>query len=117
MNLTGKQPYSKPDKAPPDPAYMADVAELPCWICALFGMQQLSPTQVHHVIHGRYGTRRAPDRDTIPLCEGHHQGLMDTSKIALHREPSKWKRLYGPDHSYIERTRQAVEDRLISGWL
>ena len=101
----------KPEKQGKDPEWLAQVASLPCVICAEYGMQQLSPTQVHHCIHGRYSARRAPDRMTIPLCEGHHQGLLDTTKTALHQEPSKWKRLYGEDTTWISWT----ENKLTGG--
>ena len=101
-------PRSKPmrrksskSRAGHDQARLAAIAVLPCVICTEWGMDQRSPTQVHHCIHGRYGTRRTPDSMTIPLCEGHHQGLFDTSKIALHREPSEWKRQYGDDTGWI----------------
>lgn len=109
MNLMGKgppglkQPLQRKDKA-----LLAAVAAMPCVICHEWGLPQLSPTQVHHCIHGRHGTRRAPDSMTIPLCEGHHQGMMDTSKVALHREPAEWQRLYGPDTGWIS----WVEERL-----
>ena len=106
MNIRSVQ--QKPPKAKPDPAYLARVRELPCCICEAFGEQQLSPTSAHHVIHGRFGTRRTPDRMAIPLCEGHHQGLRDTSKLALHQEPSRWKRFYGEDHEWIA----ATQDKL-----
>jgi len=84
--------------------HMARVAELPCCICDAYGMPQISPTQVHHCIHGRYSTARRDDMMTIPLCEGHHQGMFDTSKLAIHREKRLWKEKYGPDTDYIERT-------------
>lgn len=101
-NLTHKPPIGIKDKAKDkDPEHLARVGELPCVICTEFGEPQLSRTHVHHCIHGRYSQRKAPDCMTIPLCEGHHQGLLDTSKVALHREPSKWKRLYGPDTDWI----------------
>jgi hypothetical protein len=45
---------------------------------------------------------------TIPLCEGHHQGLMDTGKVALHQQPSKWKRLYGQDTDWITWTEERI---------
>lgn len=101
-------PVQKPQKAKGDPAYMAKVAQLPCVICEEFGMSQQSPTQVHHCIHGRHGTKKRPDTETIPLCEGHHQGLRDTSKVALHREPKEWKARYGLDTDYIEKTKSRV---------
>lgn len=109
MNITARPIYQKQGKASKDPAYLAKVRQLPCIICQEFGMPQLSPTQAHHPIHGRYGTRKSPDEMAIPLCEGHHQGNFDTSKIALHREPAKWKRLYGQDHEYSARVRDIIE--------
>jgi hypothetical protein len=110
MNICRRPPVAKPSKAKPNPDYLARVRELPCCICEAFGEVQLSPTTAHHPIHGRYGNRKAPDEAAIPTCDGHHQGTFDTSKVALHREPSKWKRLYGADHEYIEVT----QDKL--GW-
>ena len=72
-----------------------------CVICATFNEPQFSPTQAHHCIHDRFGTSKRSDDEAIPLCEGHHQGMFDTSKIALHREPKKWREKYGPDWSYL----------------
>jgi hypothetical protein len=97
MNLTGQAIHVKPKPQAKDPAHLAKVAAMPCVICFEYGLEQLSRTTVHHCIHGRYGSRKNPDNMTIPLCEGHHQGLIDTTKIALHREPEKWRARYGPD--------------------
>lgn len=91
-----------------DLAYMGAVRDMPCIICRLHEEPQQSPTQFHHTIHGRFGTRRTPDRDGIGLCEGHHLGMIDTSKIAVHAEPERWKELYGQDTDYIEKTRKLV---------
>ena len=108
MNLTGQLPRPKGARltvaAKPsgkDPAYLAWLHTLPCVICWEWGLPQLSPTQAHHCIHGRHSFRKVPDRKSIPLCEGHHQGDFDTSKVALHREPAEWKRLYGADVEWI----------------
>lgn len=111
MNLTGQQPSQKPQRAKPNPAYMAKVRELPCIICQSFGLPQLSQTTAHHPIHDRFATRKVPDEMAIPLCNGCHQGDFDTSKVAVHREPAKWKRLYGPDHTYIAITQDMIEAR------
>ena len=111
MNLTGRQITPKPQRAKPNPAYLAKVRELPCIICASYGEQQLSPTTAHHPIHDRYATRKVPDSMTIPLCEGHHQGLIDRSKVALHHEPSKWRRLYGDDVTWLQKTIDMIEAR------
>jgi hypothetical protein len=39
----------------------------------------------------------------IPLCEGHHQGFFDTSKIAIHKDPNLWRENYGADYSYSQK--------------
>lgn len=91
----------KEDTKRSDPKHMEMVADLPCCICSTYRLPQMSPTQVHHCIHGRYSTRRSPDRATIPLCEGHHQGDFDRSKIALHRHPAEWKNAYGEDSRWL----------------
>lgn len=109
MNLARKPPLGL--KSPPtgrDPDRLARVANLPCCICHEHGMTQLSPTQVHHCIHGRHSRARAPDAMTIPLCEGHHQGNFDASKIALHRAPAKWREEYGPDTNWISWTEERL---------
>ena len=105
VSLTGKGPLGlKPEKMPPDPEYLQRVRGLPCCICERHGMKQNSPTTAHHVIHGRYGQRKTPDRHAIPLCVEHHQGVMGSTRIAIHREPQTWRRVYGPDHGYTEQT-------------
>ena len=107
-NLAGKPPLGlKQPKAKPDPAYLARVRELPCCICDAYGEPQYTPTTAHHPIHGRFSQRKVPDGMAIPLCADHHQNG-GNGKVALHSEPTKWKRLYGEDHEYIDIT----QDRL-----
>lgn len=98
----------KQPKADKNPAYLARVRELPCCICEAFGMLQLSPTTAHHPIHGRYSAAKRPDCTALPLCDGHHQGTFDTSKVAIHRRPSYWRELYGPDTDYIAPTQDKL---------
>ncbi|ARC90360.1 hypothetical protein [Rhodovulum sp. MB263] len=108
-DLSARGPLGlKAPRVPDDPDHLARIRSLPCCICAEWGLPQLSPTQAHHCIHGRFSTRRAPDCMAIPLCEGHHQGLLDGSKLALHQAPSRWRRLYGNDTDWIS----WAEDRL-----
>lgn len=110
MSITGRPAIGqKKREVGKDPAYISRMHDLPCVICQTFGEPQLSITQAHHCIHGRGSFRRVPDAQAIPLCEGHHQGNFDTSKVALHRQPTKWKRLYGEDTQYIARTQAAIE--------
>lgn len=108
MNITGRPIYAKEGRPAPDPGYLAKVRQLPCVICEAFGEQQLSPTTAHHWIMGRGQTTKTPDCQAIPLCCGHHQGTFDTSKIAIHREPAKWREAYGEDSEYIEVTQDRV---------
>mgnify|MGYP003656731528 FL=1 len=116
MNLTDRPIYQKGAKKPAKqspgkaPAYLAALHLMPCCICQAFGETQLSPTQAHHTIHGRYSTRKTPDRAAIPMCEGHHQGLRDTSKIPLHSQPNAWKAAYGLDTDYIAGTQKIIDN-------
>lgn len=82
-------------------AHMHLVGALPCVICHEWGMEQLSRTTVHHCIHGRGGNLRAPDNMVIPLCDGHHQGSFDNTKIAIHRNSKKWASEYGQDIHWL----------------
>lgn len=72
-------------------------------------MHQTTRTEAHHPIHDRYGNRKVADEMTIPLCDGHHQGLFDTTKVAVHREKDRWRELYGPDHEWVARTLDLIE--------
>lgn len=96
-----KQAERLSDKGQAGLAHMAKVAAMPCVICWEWSMKQLSETKVHHCIHGRFSAKKAPDTATLPLCDGHHQGEFDGSKIALHREPDEWKRRYGEDTHWL----------------
>lgn len=108
MNAPGVIPNFKPEKLAKNPGYLARVRGRPCCICDAFGEQQLSPTAAHHPIHGRYSTRKRPDITAIPLCEGHHQGLLDTSKVAVHLRPDEWREIYGEDTDWIAPTQDAL---------
>tara|TARA_R110000737_G_scaffold109875_2_gene142904 strand:- start:3531 stop:4004 length:474 start_codon:yes stop_codon:yes gene_type:complete len=83
---------------------------VPCIICEMFGEAQLSPTTCHHWIMGRVGTRRTPCKQSLPLCDGHHQGDFDTSKIAIHREPDAWREAYGLDTDYIKEAQRMIDN-------
>lgn len=101
-NLLRKPPMGqKPARTGRNPAHLAKVGAMPCCICEEYGLDQITPTQVHHVICGRHSTRRAPDEMTIPLCEGCHQGNFDTTKIAIHRDRAEWVRRYGADTEWL----------------
>ena len=100
MELVWSNP--KPTKAKKDPKFLQMLREKDCCICTAFNLPQMSPTQAHHVIHDRFSRSKTADRMAIQLCEGHHQGLWDNSKIAIHQSPKEWRDLYGPDYSYSQ---------------
>ena len=54
-----------------DPAYLSWVRTLPCCACGLRGM-----TQAHHRTGYAKG-KKAPDRETMPLCHPCHRDLHD----------------------------------------
>jgi len=49
-----------------------------------------------------------PDAMAIPLCEGHHQGLWDKTKLALHQAPQEWRMKYGPDTDWVAPTQDKL---------
>jgi hypothetical protein len=108
MNLTGQPIHAKEIRPPDNPAYLDAVRAMPSIICEEYGEVQLSPTTAHHPIMGRYSGRKRPDITAIPTCDGHHQGTFDTSKVAVHREPALWRKMYGKDIDYTPR----IQDRL-----
>ena len=108
-NLAGRPPLGQ--KEPPpirSVAYCNAVRKERCIICEAFGEIQLSRTTFHHVICKRHSQVKTCDTRGIPLCDGHHQGNFDKSKIAIHREPDAWRAKYGLDTDYTD----IIRDRL-----
>ncbi len=102
-NLTGKASIGlKKPKAKKDEKFLKQIRQKRCCICQKYGEVQRSPTTAHHPIHDRFSGAKRPDSTAIPLCEDHHQGLWgnDKTKIAIHKEPIKWREMYGADYSY-----------------
>jgi hypothetical protein len=104
LNLTGREPYQKQGHAKARPDYLEAVRGLPCIICQTWGETQTTPTEAHHPICDRHGTRKAPDVDALPVCHSHHTGDFDSSKIAIHRDRAAWVDAYGSDREYIAAT-------------
>lgn len=73
-------------------AYLERVKMLPCVIC-----DAPPPSDAHHVISGRFGSRKASDFDTIPLCRAHHQDGPE----AIHQNKAAWEAAHGPDTDYL----------------
>lgn len=109
MNLMAKGPLGLKEPTPAaDPAHLERIRALPCIVCWAHGLPQNSATTAHHPICGRYSRRRVADKLAIPLCDGHHQGDFDTSKIAIHRDRTLWVETYGPDTDWIAITQDML---------
>ena len=93
----------KQPKAKPDPAYLALVRTLPCVIGLHFGEPCRGPIEAHHTICERYGQRKTPDRDAIPLCVLHHRG-----GDGIHGQKATWIARFGPDTAFIDATRDKI---------
>jgi hypothetical protein len=99
MNLMGKGASGQ--KAPKltakekkaGTAYMLRVKELSCVICG-----HPPPSDAHHWIHDRWGSRKTPDGEVIPLCKEHHQNGPE----AIHNDKTAWREKHGPDYSYTK---------------
>ena len=105
MNLTGQAPRQKAPKVRRNTKagreYMNRVKQLPCVIC-----QAPPPSDAHHVFHDRFGTLKADDFMTVPLCKIHHQDGPD----AIHNIKATWRERHGPDYSYIPLVRAQLSD-------
>lgn len=115
MYLGDRPVQQKPEPESDDPERLAAIHNMPCCICEEWGYTQMSPTEAHHCIMGRITYeevsethRRAPDSMAIPLCEGHHTGDKDKSKIALHRQRNAWREEYGEDTLWISWTEERL---------
>lgn len=80
--------------------YMMAVKQLPCAVCGA-----PPPSDAHHVICGRYGSRKTSDFDVIPLCKSHHQDGPE----AIHNGKASWVEKHGPDYAYIEKVRRMLD--------
>ena len=103
------EPNFKPPKVKNGTAegrkHMSRVASLPCVCCGYW------PVSVHHCISGRYGSRKAPDTETIPLCFNHHQG-----PEGIHTDKSAWEAKYGKDHEYLDSVKDQLDGQFNSPW-
>ena len=85
--------------------HMTRVAALPCVCCGYW------PVHAHHVICGRYSQRKAPDTQTIPLCERHHTGA-----DGIHTRREWWVQTYGEDTDYLPVVADALAGQFNSPW-
>jgi hypothetical protein len=111
MNLAAQikgplgQKTGKPKKTSAGRAHMARVASLPCVCCGYW------PVAVHHCCSGRFGTDKASDFDTIPLCFNHHQG-----PEGIHTQKETWEATYGLDTDYLAVVADQLNGQFNSPW-
>lgn len=91
-----RKSYRASDEGKAALEYMRKVKQLPCCVCGAYG-----PSDAHHVIHDRFGSRKSSDFDVIPLCKEHHQN----GPRAIHNGKETWRQINGADWSYIDSTR------------
>lgn len=84
-------------------AHIERVKQLPCVVCHAPG-----PSDAHHCICGRYGSRRVSDFEVIPLCKDCHQ----VGPTAIHNGKASWVEANGPDYEYLP----TVADMLAGEW-
>lgn len=112
MNLTKRPITAKPERAKPNPAYLAKVRAQYCVTCG-----SPPPNDPHHCRdmpplseQGLY-TRlpgagmKSADEDAITLCRECHD--------MFHRDRARFRKLYGYDFEYLFVTRAAVSDEEI----
>jgi hypothetical protein len=77
--------------------YLDKLSSLGCYCCKV-DYKIETPANIHHIREGQgMGQRSEHIGETIPLCEGHHQGNFDTSKLAFHKNPKAWREKYGSE--------------------
>ena len=86
---------------------MSAVAGLGCQACLQDGHPD-TPATVHHSRTRpdgqKYGAGlRACHFETMGLCEAHHQGQLDTSQLAFHRNPQAFEARYGTELEILAR--------------
>ena len=88
--------------------HLNKVARIGCYCCRVDGLGEV-PAMIHHIREGKGMGQRASHFETIPLCEGHHQGNWDTSKLAFHRSPRKWRERYGRESDIVKGINSVIE--------
>lgn len=116
--LTTRKPDPRPSKAQrknrgpatkSEKEFMARVRRLGCLACRHDTGQWVAPA-LHH-IRQDYGKKRASNWEVLPLCEGHHQGLLDGTKLAFHRASRTWCARYGTEVQLLQVVYEALEMR------
>jgi hypothetical protein len=91
-----------------DPDYLARVADLPCCVCELLGVEQKFSTEVHHKLVRGKGIR-ASDYETMPLCFAHHSAQTPLPfGHAVHKGTKSFEAQYGTQDDHIKETQRKL---------
>lgn len=76
------------------------LSEMGCFVCG-------SPPQIHHLVGGcrRGVSQKAPDEQTIPLCQHHHTGAEGVHTLGV----KTWEAHYGTQESMLMSVDQVLE--------
>lgn len=97
----GQKPPKPARGTPEGLAHMMAVKSLPCVVCGC-----PAPSEAHHCISLRYGSRKVSDFDTIPLCYACHRGPQ-----GIHANKAAWEARHGPDTGFLPRVAAILEGR------
>lgn len=107
-------PRIKPEREE-DPEHLDWIRSLPCWACLLDDRRQDFSTEAHHPrTGGKDGPgvgQKAPDKDAIPLCWGHHCGTAP-GYISIHIDPIEFRARYGLEAEILEHVLVAWKARM-----
>lgn len=84
----------------------AHIAAVKCMRCIICGWP--GPSDFHHCISGRFGSRKRSDAWGIPLCRGCHQDGPE----AIHKSKAAWEAMHGPDIAFLPRVYAALGKEL-----
>ncbi len=105
MNLLNRPPLGlkkpKQKKDAKSREHLTKVKSLPCVIC-----NHPPPSDAHHIICDRFGSKKSSDYETIPLCKNHHQNGID----AIHNSKKRWVENYGKDYLFLPEVLRKINE-------
>lgn len=66
-------------------SHLSDVRNLPCVVCHVLGVSQITNTEAHHPRFAAGMAQKSSDRLAIAVCVEHHRG-----KSGIHGDRSAW---------------------------
>lgn len=101
---------NRPPATAAEKAFMSKVKRLGCICCRHDTGQWVAPA-LHHIRQDYGHGVRASNWEVLPLCEGHHQGMLETGKLAFHKASRTWRARYGTEIQLLQLVYEAVDYR------